>query len=307
MTELATGPGEPKAADPAKAQQGAEPSVARVSQWSDIRHRFFANKLAVVGLAIIVLLMLTAVFAPLLAPFDPLRQDLNATLQSPGGEHLLGTDALGRDQFSRLIYGSRVAVIVGLASILVALTIGVTLGALAGYFGRWVDAVVMRTADAFFAFPLLIGAIVIILLMGRGVLPVVLSLAIFQWATFARLLRSQILSVREMDFVHAAQALGASRSRIIRKHILPNSLTSVLVYGTSNVGIAIVAEASLSYLGVGVDPEVAEWGNMIAAGRGFMGVKDFMWTYPSLAIVITALGFILLGNGLRDALDPKLR
>ncbi|MFI5675121.1 ABC transporter permease [Streptomyces cellulosae] len=307
MTDLVTGTGGPTSADPAAAPQGAEPSIARVSQWSDIRHRFFANKLAVVGLVIIGLLILTAIFAPLLAPHDPLAQDLNATLQSPGGAHLLGTDALGRDQLSRLIYGSRVAVIVGLASILVALTIGIVLGALAGYYGRWVDTVIMRAADIFFAFPLLIGAIVIILLMGRGVLPVVLSLGIFQWATFARLLRSQVLSVREMDFVHAAQALGASRGRIIRKHILPNSLTSVLVYGTSNVGIAIVAEASLSYLGVGVDPEVAEWGNMISAGRGFMGVKDFMWTYPSIAIVITALGFVLLGNGLRDALDPKLR
>lgn len=307
MTELVTGTGGPTQAGPAAAQQGAEPNVARVSQWADIRHRFFANKLAVVGLAIIVLLILTALFAPFLAPFDPLKQDLNATLQSPGGEHLLGTDALGRDQLSRLIYGSRIAVVVGLASILVALTIGIVLGALAGYFGRWVDTVIMRAADIFFAFPLLIGAIVIILLMGRGVLPVVLSLGIFSWATYARLLRSQILSVREMDYVHAASALGASRSRIIRKHVLPNSITSVLVYGTSNVGISIVAEASLSYLGVGVDPEVAEWGNMISAGRGFMGVKDFMWTYPSAAIVITALGFILLGNGLRDALDPKLR
>ncbi|MFD5161904.1 ABC transporter permease [Streptomyces hawaiiensis] len=307
MTELVTGTGEPKAADPAAAPQGAEPGVARVSQWSDIRHRFFANKLAVVGLAIIVLLVLTAIFAPLLAPFDPLKQNLNATLRSPGGEHFLGTDALGRDQFSRLVYGSRIAMIVGLASMFVAMIIGIVFGAMAGYFGRWVDTVIMRAADIFFAFPLLIGAIVIILLMGRGVLPVVLSLGIFSWATYARLLRSQILSVREMDFVHAAKALGASRSRIIRKHILPNSLTTVLVYGTSNVGIAIVAEASLSYLGVGVDPEVAEWGNMISAGRGFMGVKDYMWTYPSLAIVITALGFILLGNGLRDALDPKLR
>ncbi|MGV9252225.1 ABC transporter permease [Streptomyces sp. NPDC003697] len=307
MTELVTGAGEPTAADPAAARQGAEPSVAKVSQWADIRHRFFANKLAVLGLAIIVLLVLVALFAPLLAPHDPLRQDLNATLQAPGSGHMLGTDALGRDQLSRLIYGSRIAVIVGLASIVVAMTIGILFGALAGYYGRWVDTVIMRAADVFFAFPLLIGAIVIILLMGRGVLPVVLSLGIFSWATFARLLRSQILSVREMDFVHAAKALGASQGRIIRKHILPNSMTAVLVYGASNVGIAIVAEASLSYLGVGVDPEVAEWGNMIAAGRGFMGVKDFMWTYPSLAIVITALGFILLGNGLRDALDPKLR
>ncbi|MFQ6142739.1 ABC transporter permease [Streptomyces seoulensis] len=307
MTELVSGTGEPTAAGPVPAAPGAEPSVARVSQWTDIRHRFFANKLAVVGLAIITVLILVAIFAPLLAPHDPLKQDLTQTLQSPGGAHWLGTDALGRDQLSRLIYGSRIAVIVGMASILVALVIGVTLGALAGYYGRWVDTVIMRVADVFFAFPLLIGAIVIILLMGRGVLPVVLSLGIFTWATFARLLRSQVLSVREMDFVHAAKALGAGQGRIIRKHILPNSLTSVLVYGTSNVGIAIVAEASLSYLGVGVDPEVAEWGNMISAGRNFMGVKDFMWTYPSLAIVVTALGFILLGNGLRDALDPKMR
>ncbi|MFD4606593.1 ABC transporter permease [Streptomyces sp. NPDC058451] len=307
MTELVSDTGEPTTAGPAPAGPSAEPSVARVSQWSDIRHRFFANKLAVVGLAIIVVLILVAIFASLLAPYDPLKQDLMNTLQSPGGDHLLGTDALGRDQLSRLIFGSRIALVVGLASILVALTIGIVLGSLAGYYGRWVDTVIMRVADVFFAFPLLIGAIVIILVMGRGVLPVVLSLGIFTWATFARLLRSQILSVREMDYVHAAKALGASQGRIIRKHILPNSLTSVLVYGTSNVGIAIVAEASLSYLGVGVDPEVAEWGNMISAGRGFMGVKDFMWTYPSLAIVITALGFILLGNGLRDALDPKLR
>jgi peptide/nickel transport system permease protein len=307
MTELVTGKEEPMAADPAPAAQSAEPAVAKVSQWADIRARFFANKLAVLGLAIIVVLVLVAIFAPLLAPHDPLHQDLNATLRSPGGDYLLGTDALGRDQLSRLIYGSRIAVIVGVASILVACTLGIILGALSGYFGRAIDSIIMRIADIFFAFPLLIGAIVIILLMGRGVLPVVLSLGIFSWATYARLLRSQILSVREMDYVHAAAALGASKTRVIRKHVLPNSLTSVLVYATSNVGIAIVAEASLSYLGVGVDPEVAEWGNMIARGRDFIGVKDFMWTYPSIAIVITVLGFVLLGNGLRDALDPKLR
>ncbi|GAA2981755.1 ABC transporter permease [Streptomyces drozdowiczii] len=307
MTELVTGKEGPAAAGSTAGQQGAEPTVVRVSQWSDIRARFFANKLAVVGLVILVVLVIVAIFAPLLAPFDPLKQDLTNTLQAPGGDHLLGTDSLGRDQLSRLIYGSRIAMIVGMASILVACTIGIVLGALAGYFGRLVDSVIMRVADVFFAFPLLIGAIVVILLMGRGVLPVVLSLGIFSWATFARLLRSQILSVREMDYVHAARALGASQFRTIRRHILPNSLTAVLVYATSNVGIAIVAEASLSYLGVGVPPEVAEWGNMVAAGRDFMGVKDFMWMYPSLAIVVTALGFVLLGNGLRDALDPKLR
>ncbi|MDX3096050.1 ABC transporter permease [Streptomyces sp. ME01-24h] len=308
MTELVTGKESATASDPAApAQGGAEPSVEKASQWRDIRARFLANKLAVLGLLIVLLLILIAIFAPLLAPHDPLHQNLTNTLQSPGGDHLLGTDSLGRDQLSRLIYGSRIAMIVGLASIFVAATIGITLGAIAGYFGRWADTVIMRVADVFFAFPLLIGAIVIILLLGRGVWPVVLSLGIFSWATFARLLRSQVLSVREMDYVHAAQALGAGKGRIIRKHILPNSLTAVLVYGTSNVGIAIVAEASLSYLGVGVSPEVSEWGNMIAAGKDFMGVKDYMWAYPSAAIVVTALGFILLGNGLRDALDPKLR
>ncbi|MDX3214863.1 ABC transporter permease [Streptomyces sp. ME02-6991-2B] len=308
MTELVTGKESATASDPAApAQGGAEPSVEKASQWRDIRARFLANKLAVLGLLIVLLLILIAIFAPLLAPHDPLHQNLTNTLQSPGGDHLLGTDSLGRDQLSRLIYGSRIAMIVGLASIFVAATIGITLGAIAGYFGRWADTVIMRVADVFFAFPLLIGAIVIILLLGRGVWPVVLSLGIFSWATFARLLRSQVLSVREMDYVHAAQALGAGKGRIIRKHILPNSLTAVLVYGTSNVGIAIVAEASLSYLGVGVSPEVPEWGNMIAAGKDFMGVKDYMWAYPSAAIVVTALGFILLGNGLRDALDPKLR
>lgn len=309
MTDIAAGPGEPDTvtAQTAPAEGNVEPGIAQISQWSEIRARFLANKLAVIGLAIIVLLVLVAILAPWLAPEDPLKQDLNATLQSPGGAHLLGTDALGRDLLSRLIYGSRIAIVVGLCSILIACAIGITLGAIAGYNGKFADTVIMRTADVFFAFPLLIGAIIIIMLMGRGVLPVVLSLAIFSWATVARLLRSTILSVREMDYVHAAKALGAGPLRIIRRHVLPNSLTSVLVYATSNVGISIVAEASLSYLGVGVSPEVAEWGNMIAPGRDFMGVKDYLWLYPSLAIVITTLGFVFLGNGLRDALDPKLR
>lgn len=310
MTEVVTGmdgSGTTAAGPAPAAQSAAEPSVARVSNWSEIRARFLANKLAVVGLLIVVILLLVAIFAPLLAPADPLHQDLMNTLKDPSGKHWLGTDALGRDQLSRIIYGSRIAMIVGLASILLACVIGITLGAIAGYFGRAWDSLIMRVADVFFAFPLLVGAIVIILLMGRGVLPVVISLGIFSWATFARLLRSQILSVREMDYVHAAKALGASRRRIVLKHILPNSVTSVVVYAASSVGISIVAEASLSFLGVGVSPEVAEWGNMIFAGKDFMGVKDYLWLYPSLAIVITALGFVFLGNGLRDALDPKLR
>ncbi|MFD7030887.1 ABC transporter permease [Streptomyces sp. NPDC059917] len=285
----------------------AEPAIARVTQWGEIRHRFLANKLAVVGLALVVGLFAVALFAPLIAPHDPYAQDLTNTLQTPGGAHFLGTDALGRDQFSRIIYGSRIAVIVGLASIFLACAIGIVIGAIAGYFGRATDSVLMRIADVFFAFPLLIGAIVIIIAMGRGVTPVIISLAIFSWPTVARLLRSSILSVREADYVLAARALGADTRRIIIRHILPNSVAAVMAYAAFSVGGAIVAEASLSFLGVGVSPEIPEWGNMLAGAKDFMGVKDYLWTYPSIAIVLTVLGFVFVGDGLRDALDPKLR
>ncbi|MGW7103149.1 ABC transporter permease [Streptomyces sp. NPDC054838] len=285
----------------------AEPAIARVTQWGEIRHRFLANKLAVIGLVLVALLFVVAIFAPLLSPHDPYAQDLNNTLASPGGAHLLGTDALGRDQLSRILYGSRIAVVVGLASIFLACVIGIAVGAVAGYFGRGTDSVLMRIADVFFAFPLLIGAIVIIIVMGRGVTPVIISLAVFSWPTVSRLLRSSILSVREADYVLAARALGATTRRIIMRHILPNSIAAVMAYAAFNVGGAIVAEASLSFLGVGVSPEVPEWGNMLAAAKDFMGVKDYLWTYPSIAIVLTVLGFVFVGDGLRDALDPKLR
>ena len=292
---------------------GAEASAVALgglraqSQFRDIRRRFFRNKLAVLGLGLIVLLVVVAAFAPLIAPYDPLAQDLTNTTAAPSRSHLMGTDTLGRDQFSRIVYGSRVAILIGLASIVIAVVIGVVLGALAGFFGRAWDTVIMRVADVFFAFPLLIGAIIIIVVVGRGVLPVILSLAIFSWATVARLLRSSILSIRESEYVEAARSLGASRWRIVTRHILPNSLAPVLVYATFNVGSAVVASSALSFLGVGVSPEVPEWGNMISAGRGFVGVADFLWVFPSLAIVLTVLGFIFAGDGLRDALDPKLR
>lgn len=310
MTEALPTEGDPAGTTSASAAAVAaagEPTVTTVGNWSEIRRRFMANRLAVFGLVLVALLFLTALLAPLLAPYDPMAQDLNNTLAPPSSEHLLGTDTLGRDQLSRLIYGSRIAVMVGLASMALATLIGITLGALAGYFGRAWDSVIMRTADVFFAFPLLIGAIVIILVLGRGVLPVVVSIAVFTWATVARLLRSSILSVREMDYVQAARALGAGTWRIITRHILPNSLAPVIVYSTFSVGTAIVAEASLSFLGVGVPPDVPEWGNMIDVGREFVGYKDYLWAFPSLALVLTVLGFVFVGDGMRDSLDPKLR
>jgi peptide/nickel transport system permease protein len=270
------------------------------TQFGDIRRRFFRNKLAVLGLIMVGIVFFLAAFAPLVAPYDPRRQDLQNTTAKPSGAHWLGTDELGRDQLSRVIHGSRIAIIVGLTSIILALLLGVILGSIAGYRGGKADSIVMRTADAFFAFPLLIGAILIILVTGRGVLPVILAIAIFTWAVPARLLRSSILSVREAEYV-------ASSWRIVTRHVLPNSMAPVLVYGMVSVGTAIVAETALSFLGVGVKPDIPDWGNMIASGRQFFGFLDYLWLYPSLAVVFTVLGFVFVGDGLRDALDPRLR
>ncbi|MER6253998.1 ABC transporter permease [Streptomyces sp. NPDC001584] len=307
MSELATSPAIGDENPVSSVSATAEPAPKQLSQWGEFRHRFVQNKLAVVGLVIIALLFLTAAFGEMFAPFDPAAQDLENTLASPNGTHWMGTDALGRDMFSRLIAGTRVAMFVGLASIFFAVLIGVALGAIAGYFAGFADTLVMRIADVFLAFPLMIGAIVIILVTGRGITPVIISLAIFSWATVSRLLRSSILSVREMDYVHAAKALGASGWRVVRTHILPNSLTAVLVYATFNVGTTIVGVAALSFLGAGVPVDVPEWGNMLAAGQGFIGVNDYLWYFPSLFVVVTVLGFAFVGDGLRDALDPKLR
>lgn len=279
----------------------------RQSALRDVRVRFFRNKLAVVGLVMIVIVFLLAIFASVVAPYSPLKQDLLNTQANPSAAHLFGTDQNGRDLLSRVIYGTRIAVVVGLASIFLALSIGVVLGATAGYLGKLWDSVIMRVADIFFAFPLIIGAIVIVLVIGQGVLPVVIALGVFTWATVARLLRSSILSIRETEYIEAARSLGANRWRIVTRHVLPNSMAPVLVYGTFNVGVAIVAEAVLSYLGVGVKPSVPEWGNMIASGQSFFGYKDYLWFFPSIAVVFTVLGFIFAGDGLRDALDPKLR
>lgn len=282
-------------------------ATATQSQFRDIRRRFFRNKLAVLGLVMVGIVFALAIFAPLLAPSDPRLQDLGNTTAKPSSAHWLGTDELGRDQLSRIIYGSRIAIIVGLASIFLALLLGVILGSIAGYRGGKADSIVMRIADAFFAFPLLIGAILIILVTGRGVLPVILAIGVFTWAVPARLLRSSILSVREAEYVEAARSMGASSWRIVTRHVLPNSLAPVLVYGMVSVGTAIVAETALSFLGVGVKPDVPDWGNMIASGRQFFSFLDYLWLYPSLAVVFTVLGFVFVGDGLRDALDPRLR
>jgi peptide/nickel transport system permease protein len=291
----------------ASAVAAAFGTVSATGQWRDIRRRFVRNPLAVIGLILVVALVLVAILAPFISPYAPRHQDLLNTDATPSWKHLFGTDVVGRDQFTRVLYGTRIALIVGLASILLASVLGVFLGAVAGYFGRFWDSLIMRICDIFIAFPLLVGAIVVITVAGQGVLPVIIALAIFGWSVVARLLRGSILSVREADYVEAALSLGASRWRIVTRHILPNSFAPVLIYAAFSVGSAVVAESALSFLGVGVKPDVPEWGNMIAAGQSSFDTQPWLTLFPSGAVVLTTLAFVFIGDGLRDALDPKLR
>lgn len=248
--------------------------------------------------------VVTAALAPAVAPYDPGRQDLANVLQGPSGDHWFGTDQLGRDQFSRIVYGSRIAVTVGLGSIPLAVAIAVVVGSVAGYLGRRWDAVLMRATEVFYAFPPVVGLIVIIVVLGRGTSTIVLALGVFGWATMARVLRSSILTVREEPYVEAARAAGASSWRVVTRHVLPNSLAPLLVIAVTKVATAILALAGLTFLGIGLDPDTPDWGSMAAAGNQFFGIKDYLWAFPSLAVVYTVVGVVLVGDGLRDAFDP---
>jgi ABC-type dipeptide/oligopeptide/nickel transport system permease subunit len=283
----------------------------RTALWGDVWYRLRHNKLAMVGLAIIIILFLVAIFAPLLAPYDPLDQmevrTPGGTKQPPSAKHWLGTDQLGRDILSRLIYGSRVSVEVGIVAVLISLLIGLFFGAISGYFGGWGDSVIMRSADIFFAFPTVLGAIVIMTVLGPGLINVFIAIGVLGWATMARIFRGSILSVKENEYVEAARAMGASHPRIIWKHIMPNSIQPIIVYATMGVGGAILAEAWLAFLGLGQQLPLPSWGNMLTEYLVFYTTDPWMMFIPGTAIVLSVLAFILLGDGLRDALDPRLK
>jgi len=267
--------------------------------------RFLRNQLAVVGLLMVFLVVLIAIFAPWIAPFDPLEQNYDEILQPPSRQHFMGTDALGRDLFSRVVYGSRYALMIGIAVVLLELAIGAFLGFIAGYFGGIWDLVIMRLVDTILSIPTLVLAMAIAGAFGGGLWVMVVAIAVAGWGQFARLVRAQALSLKEAAFIEAARALGASHLRIIVRHLLPNSMGPVLVYTTLYVPTAILWSASLSFLGLGAQPPTPEWGAIIADGRGFMSSAWWISTFPGLAIMITTLGFNFLGDGLRDALDPK--
>ncbi len=259
------------------------------------------------GMGIIAGIVLLAIFAPLLAPTDPLAIDYAHPAAPPGvGGHLLGTDAVGRDILARLIYGTRISLQVGLVAVGIAATLGTLVGLAAGYYGGWVDSVLMRTVDVFLAFPVIVLAIGIIAVLGPSLVNVMIALGLVAWTTYARVVRGQVLVLRELDFVHAARAVGVGDGRILIRHILPNTLAPIIVLATVGMATAIIAEAALSFLGLGVQPPTPSWGTMLNEGRGFLRTAPHISTFPGLAIMLTVLGFNFLGDGLRDALDPRL-
>lgn len=289
-------------------------SAAGRTLGTDAWRRLRKNKLALAGLIWIAIMIILAASADLWVPHffgDPITIDTTKiaqqTLLPPSTDHPFGTDKLGRDIFSRTVYGARVSLLVGVVAVMISVIIGLILGALAAYYGGWWDSIVMRTADVFFAFPYILFSIVLIAIMGFGLMTVFIAIGVLGWPSIARVFRSSILSVKENEYVDAARAMGASTPRILFRHIMPNAVAPIIVYGTMSVGGAILTEAALSFLGVGVQPPAPTWGNMLSEARSFLFTAPWLMLYPGLAILTTVLAFVLLGDGLRDALDVKLK
>jgi peptide/nickel transport system permease protein len=274
-----------------------------VDAWS----RFRRNRLALVGLGLVVVLALSAVLAPWLAPYDPARQSLIEKRARPGAKYILGADEFGRDILSRVIYGSRVALLVGVLSAAIAVGGGLVLGMTAGFTGGWLDAIMMRGIEILLAFPYLLLALAIVAALGPGSLNTTIAVGVWGIPAVTRIVRGSVLSLRETEYVGAARALGAPALALLRRHILPNVVPSLIVYGTLFMANAILLEAALSFLGLGVQPPTASWGLMVSTGRDVLLVAPHVATVPGLAIMLAVLAFNLVGDGLRDALDPRLR
>ncbi len=248
-----------------------------------------------------------AISAPFISPYDPYQVNFAESLHSPSAKHLLGTDLLGRDILSRIIWGSRVSLQVGIVAVGIAVSIGIIMGLIAGFFGGIADALIMRLVDITYSFPFLLFAIAIMTVLGPGLQNVFIAIGLLNWAWYARVMRGTVLSVREQEFVLAAKALGASSWRISFKYILPNSIAPIIVMAALGAGYAILAEAGLSFLGIGVQPPQPSWGLMLSDARNYLSTAPWMTLYPGLAIFIAVFGFILLGNGIRDAIDPRMK
>lgn len=269
--------------------------------------RFKKQKVALVAFVFIIALVLAAILAPVLAPYDPSTPDYNAVLQGPSAGHWAGTDAYGRDIFSRIIWGARISLAVGFLSVTLGALFGVTLGIVSGFYGGWVDSVIMRLCDLLLAFPGILLAIAVIAVLGPGITNVIYAVAIFSIPVFARLARGTTLQLKRTVYVDASRAIGVADRVIMLRHILPGTLPNVIVYFSMRIGTSILTAAALSFIGLGAQPPSPEWGAMLADGRNYMGVADHLTLFPGIAIFVTVLGFNLFGDGLRDALDPKLR
>lgn len=269
--------------------------------------RFKKQRVAVASLAFIILLVLVAIFAKYVAPYDPSQPDYNAVLQGPSWAHLAGTDAYGRDIFSRIIWGAQISLSVGFLSVSLGALVGVSLGIISGFYGGWVDSAIMRLCDLLLAFPGILLAIAVIAILGPGITNVIYAVAVFSVPVFARLSRGTTLQLKRTVYVDASRAIGVADRVIMMRHILPGTLPNVIVYFSMRIGTSILTAAALSFIGLGAQPPSPEWGAMLADGRSYMGVADHLTLFPGIAIFITVLAFNLFGDGLRDALDPKLR
>lgn len=287
-------------------KQKLEPEMEGESYFRMVLRRFKKHKMAVIGLYVLAFFVLLAIIAPLLPLHHP-YEVTDSFGAPPSSEHWLGTDQLGRDTFSRLIYAARVSLLVGIGSVAISAIIGTVLGLLSGYFGRWVDMLIMRMTDVFMSFPPILLALVIVSIVGPSLLNLILVIALVYWPGVARLIRGNVLSLKEVDFIKAAKVLGLKNRRILFSHVLPNAFAPVLVHSTFGVAAAILIEAALSFLGMGVQSPIASWGNMLKDAQSFtvLANEPWRWVPPGLCIMITVLSINFVGDGLRDAIDPK--
>ena len=286
---------------------GTSEIAPRVSQFRRFYRVFLSRGVVVFGMVIIILFLIAAIFAPLLAPYNPDQIDMNNTLQQPSAAHWLGTDSLGRDTLSRTIYGTRVSLIIGFVVVVLASVVGMALGLVAGYFGGWTYTVIMRLVDTLMAFPVLILALLIASLLGQGINNIIMALAFTMVPAYARLMCGQVLSVKENDYILAGRSLGATHIRMMLRHLAPNCFPPLIVMMTMMLGTTILAEAGLSFLGIGVQQPTPTWGNMVNDGRQYLLSNPLLSFAPGLAIMLVVYAFNMVGDGLRDALDPQLR
>jgi peptide/nickel transport system permease protein len=282
-------------------------SSAHQSEFRRVARILLARKVVLLSMIIILIMILVAIFAPLLAPHNPYEQNLPQRLKGPSIDHLLGTDTLGRDILSRMIYGSQTALMVGLVAICIAAFIGVTLGLIAGYFGGIAYILIMRFVDALMSIPFIVTALVLAALLGGGLLNIMIAVGVSMSSAYTRLMCAMTLKIRENDYIIAGKAIGASNLRIMLRHCLPNTFPQLIVLMTINMGSAIMVEAALSYLGVGIQPPGAAWGSMIQQGTAYLTIDPILALVPGVVILLVVYAFNLFGDGLRDALDPRLR